>query len=261
MNRHFIVFIVALTGLVVTGCQSNAPQLKKDTIDLVVNQKNWAFDKGTNMYSCFFDVPEITANVYNYGEVSVSHEYNGKTNKAYQVALPETTYLCDSILDTEVVYYTQYIDFRIGVGYVDIQITNSDYLYSQENPESMLFRLQSGSDILDLNIQQENWMYDEDSKQYYYRFDVPEITEEAYNFGQWSVSREYNAGTNEAYQVALPTSCYLTDTVQIPTAIHYSRHIDYIVGVGYVGIFLTLSDFNYTGYTPEAMSFRLQITY
>ena len=58
-----------------------------------------------------------------------------------------STYLYDEIVDENdsvinTVYYTQHIDYRFGVGYVDIQLTNSDYYYEEQNPESMVFRLQ-----------------------------------------------------------------------------------------------------------------------
>ena len=51
-------------------------------------------------------------------------------------------------VDSVDVYYTQYIDYRLGIGYVDVQLTNSDYFYAADNqgklvnPETMFFRLQ-----------------------------------------------------------------------------------------------------------------------
>ena len=110
-------------------------------------------------------------------------------------------------------------------------------------------------------MQQADWQFDEETKQFYYHFEVPEITEDAYNLGQWSISREYNYGTADAYQVALPLSSYMTDTVQVESTVNYSQHLDYAVGVGFVEVFLTISDFYYDDFTPEAMLFRLQLTY
>ncbi len=260
MRNKIIICVLAAVGLCFMAC-NNEPKLKKKTRDLEVLANQWEFDQSAKMYYCHFNVAEISSDVYNYGEVSVSREYRSTDGNVYQVALPETTYKSATSESTSVVYYTQHIDFRIGVGYVDIQITNSDYVYGQENPETMLFRLQSGTDIIDLTVQQADWQFDEETKQFYYHFEVPEITEDAYNLGQWSISREYNYGTADAYQVALPLSSYMTDTVQVESTVNYSQHLDYAVGVGFVEVFLTISDFYYDDFTPEAMLFRLQLTY
>ena len=55
-------------------------------------------------------------------------------------------FLSEIVPVESVVYYTQHIDSRVGVGYLDVQLTNSDYLYDAAegkilNPENMLFRL------------------------------------------------------------------------------------------------------------------------
>jgi hypothetical protein len=105
-------------------------------------QADWQFDDNTLQYYYHFDVPEITPFVYNYGNWSISREYNSGTKDAYQVALPQSVYMTETLSDGSIAYYTQHIDYRVGIGYVEIQLTNSDYFYGQENPEDMLFRLQ-----------------------------------------------------------------------------------------------------------------------
>ena len=42
---------------------------------------------------------------------------------------------------------------------------------------------------------------------------------------------------------------------------YYQQHIDYIYGVGFVEVDLTISDYIYGDFTPESMLFRLQLTY
>jgi hypothetical protein len=111
------------------------------TIDLVVNQSEWKFDSQLKQYYVRFDLPEITAEVYDFGNFSVHREYNAGTPDAYQVALPQSVYMSEQV-SNGIIYYTQHIDYRIGVGYAEIQVTNSDYAYDPYNPESMLFRLQ-----------------------------------------------------------------------------------------------------------------------
>ena len=57
-------------------------------------------------------------------------------------------FMTDTLSDNSVVYYTQHIDYRLSVGYVEIQLTNSDYLYPTDEkgklipPYEMSFRLQ-----------------------------------------------------------------------------------------------------------------------
>ena len=146
MKKYVFISLLALVALVFTGCQSaDAPQHKK-TVDLVANASSWSFDDGANMYYCHFDVPEITSKVYNYGEFSVNREYNSGTPRAYQVALPETTYLQEEVDDghgtISVINYQQHLDYAIGVGFIEVFCTISDFYYEGFSPDAMLFRLQ-----------------------------------------------------------------------------------------------------------------------
>ena len=92
------------------------------------------------MYYCHFDVPELTTDIYNYAEVSVNREYNTGSSKAYQVALPETTYQ-RTVINNQDYFYQQHIDYAYGVGFVEVFLTISDYFYDF-HPEAMTFRLQ-----------------------------------------------------------------------------------------------------------------------
>ena len=121
--------------------------VKKKTVDLTVNTNQWDFDKGTNQYFCHFDVPELTDSVYNYGEVSVNREYNSGTKNAYQVALPETSYLQIEITNddntTSPYFSQQHLDYAFGIGFVEVFCTISDFYYEDGwKPDGMLFRLQ-----------------------------------------------------------------------------------------------------------------------
>lgn len=97
------------------------------------------------------------------------------------------------------------------------------------------------------------WEYLADIKQYFYHFDMPELTEYVYNYGEISISHEYNPGTPKKYQVALPETIYNGD---------YIEHLDYTYGPGFVEVFYTMSDFAYPAeFSPGEMLFRLQMTY
>ena len=144
MRRNSIISLLAVMAFVFVGCKQNVPECKyhAQTLDLTVMQPDWDFDTDAAQFFYHFDVPEITSYVYNYGNWTISREFYNGTADAYQVALPMSTYMVYAINDSTDGYYTQHIDYRVGVGFVEIQLTNSDYYYEAENPESMLFRLQ-----------------------------------------------------------------------------------------------------------------------
>ena len=145
MKKYLLIGLVALMGLGMTGCtinSSNEPseRMHKQTIDLNVKASSWIWDAGANMYYCHFDLPELTSDIYNYAEVSINREYNTGSSKAYQVALPETTYLTEKVNNQDY-FYQQHIDYAYGVGFVEIFLTFSDYVYDQQ-PDPMIFRMQ-----------------------------------------------------------------------------------------------------------------------
>jgi len=266
MKKHIYLALVCATALV--GCQEKAPECKfhTTTLTMTVKKSDWKFDDKEKFFFCAFDAPEITTKIYNTGSWTMHRKMNFNSPNEYQVALPSNTFKNDTLTEEAVVHYTQYIDFRIGVGFVEIQLTNSDYLYGQEPPETMQFRLQANDAIIDLTLMQNDWIFDEELKQYYYHFNVPEITEDVYNYGHWSIAREYNYGTADAYQVDLPMSCFMTDTLKENVIVHYTQQINYLVGVGLIEVQLTNSDYYYdvdngNPIPPEEMHFRMQLTY
>ena len=148
MKKYLVICLFAVVAIGMTGCRNESVcYFNKKTVDLQVPQNKWAFDASANMFYCHFDVPELTAKVYDYGEVSVNREYNSGTNKAYQVALPETSYKVEEVDNGDgtysTFYYAQHIDYAYGVGFVEVFYTISDYFYGDDfTPEAMLFRLQ-----------------------------------------------------------------------------------------------------------------------
>lgn len=142
MKKVLLILSIIAVAIGFTSCEDEPCRYHTQTLDLRVMQVDWQFDDNTLQYYYHFDVPEITPFVYNYGNWSISREYNSGTKDAYQVALPQSVYMTETLSDGSIAYYTQHIDYRVGIGYVEIQLTNSDYYYEQEKPENMLFRLQ-----------------------------------------------------------------------------------------------------------------------
>ena len=253
--------------MMLTSCQ-NTPECSyhKEKISLEVYPEEWKFDSAESQFYCHYTVPAITSKVYNDGEWSVYREFNHGKWYAYQVVLPMSIYKTDTVREEVIDYYTQYIDYRIGVGYVDIQLTNSDRLYSEEKPESMLFRLQANEEIINLTVNQEDWNFDDNLRQYYCHILVSEITSEIYNYGVFTVCREFNPGTSKAYQVPLPMSLFLADIIPANTPVYYTQYIDYRVGSGYLEVQVTNSDYIYDVkdgkvIPPDTMYIRAVVTY
>ena len=149
MKKYLFIVWSAVLAIGLTGCKEDTAKVEKaNTIDLKAYHQEWQFDENALQFFYHFDIPEITRQVYDYGNWTLSQEFNKGYKNAYQVALPMTYYLSDTLSNGSVVYYSQLIDYRIGVGYVEIQLTNSDYLYptypdgTKQKPADMYFRLQ-----------------------------------------------------------------------------------------------------------------------
>ncbi|MBR6493544.1 MAG: hypothetical protein IKT13_06365 [Paludibacteraceae bacterium] len=146
--RYLLLIMLAMLGL--TGCEEKdvSNKFHSDTLDLLIERGDWEFDNETMQFFCHFDIPDITADIYDNGNWSICREFEKGTKDAFQVALPMSMFMTDTLSDNSVVYYTQHIDYRLSVGYVEIQLTNSDYLYPTDEkgklipPYEMSFRLQ-----------------------------------------------------------------------------------------------------------------------
>lgn len=146
MKKNLFIGLITLVVMCLAGCNSNAPQLYMKSIYLTINKDEWKFDDKAKQFYAHFNLPEITADVFNYGNYSIHREYNTGTSDVYQVALPQSLYLSEQVQDTDsttvTVYYQQLVDYRIGPKFVEIQVTNSDFYYAGYTPEAMLFHLQ-----------------------------------------------------------------------------------------------------------------------
>ena len=146
-NKVFICLLALIALVSFSSCRKSEPcKFNKATKFLEVRASQWEFNNELRMYMCHFDVPELTADVYENGEVSVLREYNTGTKNAYMVALPETTYeqiaLDNDDGTTSEYFFQQHIDYIFGIGYVEVFITISDYYYDDFAPGNMLFKLQ-----------------------------------------------------------------------------------------------------------------------
>ena len=278
MKNKLILVLCAIAACCFVACDSGtSPECKyhSDTFDIPKkgDKLKWDFDKTNREFVCRVNMPDITSYIYNFGNWSLCREFNKGKSDAYQIALPMSQFKCDTVEAESTIYYTQYLDYRVGTEYVDIQLTNSDFFYAKDAsgnpipPETMDFRLQVGTNSIPLVVNQSDWKFDSNNLQFYASFDAPEIPVEVFEGGQWSIHRVYNMGTKDAFQVALPMSCYAAETLVSKTPMNYTEHLDYRVGIGYVEIRLRTSDHVYVEnilgqpIPPEEMNFRLQLIY
>ena len=115
---------------------------------------------------------------------------------------------------------------------------------------------ESNFKTLDLRVDANQWLFSQDGDYYYCTFNVPELTSQIYNYGVVTCYREYNKGTNDAYQLPLPQTIHNVDA---GNGALYTSTIDFSFAVGLVEIVLTNNDFAY--YAPEGMDFRLNMVW
>lgn len=128
--------------------------------------------------------------------------------------------------------------------------------------------------VIDIQVNDNEWSYSNKEYQYdgnyfYADINVPELTGDAYNNGIVKIYREYNTGTQDAYQIELP---YIHD-IEAETGgdwVFFHEKVDFDYMVGSVRLYYNASDFSYEepdkqGYvpswSPEAMHFRMVIVW
>lgn len=115
---------------------------------------------------------------------------------------------------------------------------------------------QYNKENLNLHIESSDWKWSNNGY-YFYTFSVPELTQNIYNYGTVLCYREYNQGTVNAYQIALPYIQTKTDGTDT-----YQQFIDFSYLTGVVEIVLTNSDLKYDVTTaPESMDFHLALVW
>lgn len=100
--------------------------------------------------------------------------------------------------------------------------------------------------VIDLPVTKADWKLNErqDGTRFLSRtFEINELTAKVYNYGAVACYAEFNGGTKNAYQLALPATNFLNyEEEGTGNIIHYSEKIDFIYGIGWVEIDLEYSD-------------------
>ena len=106
-------------------------------IDFNVKSSNWY--EGDGYYEAILDVPDITKEVVNNGNVQVSRRYT-EGGSTIWTPLPAMRVSMEVLDDGTEFYYTTFIDFEWSEGRVNIYVTTTD-LYTGYNPGDMSFRV------------------------------------------------------------------------------------------------------------------------
>lgn len=100
------------------------------------------------------------------------------------------------------------------------------------------------SKVYDLNATATSWELNErqDGTQFISAtFNIAELTATVYNYGAVSCYAEFNGGTKDAYQLALPATNY-NNYESAGQTFYYSEKIDFIYGIGWVEVDIEYSD-------------------
>ena len=142
----FLALILCMTSCIVNNedpCTCTPGNTSK-TITVRVNATDWQYsNQGINNY--FYagvDVPEITENVFNKGEVKaylVKDRYDSYYARKH--ALPYVMHKEEYINDNWI-FWTETVDFTYGKGWAEFNFRASDFAYEEDvniNPKAMEF--------------------------------------------------------------------------------------------------------------------------
>ena len=110
--------------------------------------------------------------------------------------------------------------------------------------------------IIDLQANNADWA--NNGSAYYAQFDIPELTQEAYDNAVVLCYAEFNTGTANAYQEQLPFTFFdQSENTETGEIFQWSRLIDFDYTIGSMTIYYTNNDFNYLDGEPGDWHFRL----
>lgn len=135
-----IIFCLALTGCTYTTVSN----LEMQTIDVHVRASDWQYTHmvDNNYFRCVIDMPEITPDVFNNGEVQAYRLFYDQINKEwFKHILPDVFHMKEGDF-----LYTITVDCIYGVGWLELNYRVSDFAYDTGDykafaPEAMDFSI------------------------------------------------------------------------------------------------------------------------
>ncbi len=146
MKSIRIIALLFTAAIFSTGCSRYyfpGPSSERNSgmtvIDYEVSSSNWRELNG--MFEVVLNVPQITYDVVNDGNVQISRRYPGENNGTdILTPLPCIRTDVTQTQDGSDYYYTTFIDYEWSAGTVSIYVTTSD-LYTGDRPGTMYFRV------------------------------------------------------------------------------------------------------------------------
>ena len=152
MKKSFVFLLAAAATLV--GCDYSTTVIgsTQQVVNVVVNASDWQYTGknsdesayNNNFFFAYVRVPEITENVFDYGEVQAYIVYDRNTQDPMQHLLPYVRHYEEQLPDSSWSYYTETVDCTFGIGWVQFNYRASDFAYEDNvniNPVAMDFRI------------------------------------------------------------------------------------------------------------------------
>ena len=147
-KRILLLATAALALLSLSSCgkeyyiQDDGVQMKQ--IDFTIRSTDWdvqELDGGACLIYRQLDVPQITSNVVNYGDVTVSRKLKDANGNVVWTPLPcvRAQYMDYGTVDEYL--YSTYLDFEWGLGYVMVFYTATDFKLDEEGDPAMDLRV------------------------------------------------------------------------------------------------------------------------
>ena len=150
MKKILLVFSISL---VVVGC--NLTHVDQDsatlkTIKIKVRAQEWLYTQqgnddqyNNNYFYAVVNMPEITENVFDYGEVKAYAVFNRNSpTYARKHLLPYVLHVEEPTNTGDWLYFTETYDFIYGIGWAEFNFRTSDFAYEDNvniNPPAMEF--------------------------------------------------------------------------------------------------------------------------
>lgn len=153
MKKSFVFLLAVVATLI--GCDCSTTNIIGSTqkvVNVVVNAQDWQYTgKNTdttpynnNYFFATVRVPEITENVFDYGQVQAYIVYDRTSKDPIQHLLPYVRHYEEQLNDTIWNYYTETVDCTYGIGWIEFNYRASDFAYEDNvdiNPNTMDFRI------------------------------------------------------------------------------------------------------------------------
>lgn len=146
MKKYLFLVLCALT---IVGCTTNKITEvveKSTTTSCLIPVDRWDYTNyvyqgspyANNYFYAKFELSELTVDDCRYANIQVYRVHDG-----YQHVLPEVQHYEEEIATDTWNFYTQTVDCIYGPGWIEFDVTHSDFRYEQETyvPEPMQFRV------------------------------------------------------------------------------------------------------------------------